>query len=120
MIEKIPDLPKNVLGFTAKGTVSAKDYESVLIPAVEQRFASQGKVRLLYHLGEEFSGIEPAAAWDDTKLGLQHFTDWERLALVTDVDWIRWAVSIFGLAMLGHIRVFHNDEFAEAKRWVSE
>jgi hypothetical protein len=35
MVEKIPDLPDNVLGFTAKGTVTASDYESVIIPAVD-------------------------------------------------------------------------------------
>ena len=31
MIERIPGLPENVLGFAAKGTVTADDYESVLI-----------------------------------------------------------------------------------------
>ena len=30
MIEKIADLPGNVLGFTASGKVTADDYESVL------------------------------------------------------------------------------------------
>ncbi len=120
MIEKIPDLPDNVLGFTARGKVTANDYESVIIPAVETMFARQGKVRFLYHLGEDFSGIEAGAAWDDTKLGLKHFSGWERVALVSDADWIRWAVKIFGLAMPGHVRVFHNREFAEAKQWISE
>ena len=120
MVEKIPDLPDHVLGFTAKGTVTANDYESVIIPAVEEMFSRQGKVRFLYHLGEEFSGIEAAAAWDDARLGLKHFTGWEKMALVSDVDWIRWSVKIFGLAIPGHVRVFHNRDLVEAKRWVSE
>jgi hypothetical protein len=120
MVEKILDLPDHVLGFTAKGTVTANDYESVLIPAVEAMFSRQGKVRLFYHLGEDFSGIESAAAWDDAQLGLKHLTGWEKIALVSDVDWIRWAVMIFGLAIPGHVRVFHNHDLAEAKRWVSE
>jgi hypothetical protein len=120
MVEKIPDLPDNVLGFTAKGTVTANDYESVIIPAVEEMFSRQKKVRFLYHLGEDFSGIEAAAAWDDARLGLKHLTGWEKLALVSDVDWIRWAVKIFGLAIPGHVRVFHNRDLAEAKRWISD
>jgi hypothetical protein len=74
MVEKIPDLPENVLGFTASGTVTANDYETVIIPAVEAMFVRQGKVRFLYHLGEDFSGIEAAAAWDDAKFGLKHLT----------------------------------------------
>ena len=39
MIEKIPHLPDNVLGFTAKGTVTVNDYESIIIPAVEELFS---------------------------------------------------------------------------------
>jgi hypothetical protein len=120
MIERIPDLPENVLGFSAKGKLTANDYETVIIPEVETMLARQGKVRFLYHLGEEFSGIEAAAALDDAKLGLKHFTGWERVAIVSNVEWIRLAVRVFGLAMPGHIRVFDNGHFAEAKRWMSE
>lgn len=120
MVERIPDLPDNVIGFTAKGTVTAEDYESVIIPAVESLFARQSKVRFLYHLGEQFSGFEAAAAWDDTKLGLRHLGGWERMAVVTDVEWVRGAVRIFGLAIPGQIRVFHDRDLAEAKRWISE
>jgi hypothetical protein len=120
MVEQIPDLPDNVVGFRAKGRVTADDYESVIIPAVEALFARQSKVRFLYHLGEDFSGFEAAAAWDDTKLGLKHLGGWERMALVSDVEWIRAAVRVFGLAIPGQVRVFHNRDLAEATRWITE
>jgi hypothetical protein len=120
MVEQIPDLPDNVLGFTARGKVTANDYESIIIPAVEALFARQSKVRFLYHLGEDFSGFEAAAMWDDTKLGLKHLAGWERMAVVSDVEWIRAAIKIFGLAMPGHVRVFHNRELAQATRWITE
>jgi hypothetical protein len=118
MVERIPNLPDTVLGFRAKGKVTAKDYESVIIPAVEAMFSRRDKVRFLYHLGEDFSGFEAAAVWDDTKLGLKHFSGWERLAVVSDVEWIRAAVRVFGIAMPGHVRVFHNRELTEAIGWV--
>ncbi|HKK14495.1 MAG TPA: STAS/SEC14 domain-containing protein, partial [Gammaproteobacteria bacterium] len=91
MLEPIPDLPEGVLGFTAKGTVTADDYESTMIPAVEAAIARAGKIRFLYHLGEDFSGFEAGAMWDDARLGLKHLSAWERIAVVTDVDWIRAA-----------------------------
>jgi hypothetical protein len=118
MIEQIPNLPDNVLGFTAKGTVTANDYESVIIPAVEKLFARENKVRLLYHLGEDFGGFEAGAMWDDTKVGLKHLAGWERIALVSDVEWIRVVLKAFGLLMPGHVRIFHNAELAEATRWI--
>ena len=120
MVEQIPDLPDNVLGFTAEGTVTADDYESIIVPAVEELIARTGKARFLYVLGDDFSGFEAAAMWDDTKLGLKHVAEWERMALVSDVGWIRAAVKVFALAIPGHVRVYHNSELADATRWVSE
>lgn len=119
MIEMIPGLPENVLGFKAVGTVTAKDYETIIIPAVEKMFAEKGKVRFLYHLGDDYEGFEAAAAWDDTKLGFKHLTGWEKMALVTDVEWIRLALKAFRIIIPGHIRVFHKDELDEAKEWIT-
>ena len=118
MIEMISGLPANVLGFSAKGVVTAEDYETVIIPVVEERFSHQDKVRLLYHIGEESAGFEAAAMWDDTKLGMKHITGWERIAVVTDIEWMRIALKVFGFGMPGEIRVFHNDELARAVHWI--
>ncbi len=120
MIETISGLPDNAVGVSAKGTVTAEDYESVIIPAVEKAFSNHDKIRLLYHIGEAFTGCEAGALWDDTKLYLKHFTGWERMAVVSDVEWVRTAVKIFGFGMPGELRLFHNNEFDEAKRWISE
>ena len=120
MIEKIPHLPDNVLGFTAKGTVTVNDYESIIIPAVEELFSRVEKVRFLYHLGEDFTGFEAGAMWQDTKLGLKHLQGWEKMAIVSDIEWVWAAVKIFRLVIPGHVRMFHNNELAGATRWVGE
>jgi len=118
MIEVISDMPDNVVAFRAKGKVTAKDYETVLIPAVEAAVKKHGKVRLLYHIGNEFSGVEAGAMWDDAKVGFKHFTAWERIAVVTDVDWMRNLTRFFGFVMHGHVKVFKNDQLSEAKNWI--
>lgn len=120
MIAIIPDLPDNVLGFSASGKVTADDYASVLVPAVEAQLANRTKLRLLYQLGADFTGFGVGAMWADAKLGLHHPAAWERVALVTDVDWLRSAATIFGFAMPGQVRVFTNSEMAIARSWVSE
>lgn len=120
MIEQIPDLPDNVLGFRAMDTVTGADYETVIIPAVEAMLSKYPKVRLLYHLGEDFSGFEMAALWEDTKIGLKHLPSWDRVAVVTDVDWIRAAMKVFGFLLHGRLRLFHNSEFNVAREWLSE
>ncbi len=120
MIERIEGLPGNVLGFRAKGEVTGTDYETVLIPAVEQALATHPKIRLLYHLGEDFTGFDAKAMWDDAKVGLRHFTAWERVAVVSDITWLRVMVTAFGFVMPGQVKIFHNDEIEAAMKWAGE
>ena len=118
MVEKMTDLPDTVLGITAKGRVTAADYETVIIPAIERVLERHEKVRFLYHLGAEFEGLDAGALWDDAKLGLSHPMSWDRIAIVTDVEWIRMTMRCIGFAIPGHVRVFSNDALAEAREWI--
>ena len=120
MIERIIDLPDRVLGFKASGEVTADDYKEVLVPTLEAKLTKQDKVRLLYVLGDGFKGYTGGAAWEDAKVGMTHLTAFERIAVVTDVDWIENMVKAFGFAMPGEVRVFDNDDLEEARTWISE
>lgn len=120
MVEIIPGLPDDVLAIRAEGTVTAEDYESVIVPAVEAKLKSHDKLRFLYHLGSDFSGFEAGAVWADTKVGLEHFRAWDRIAVVSDVEWVRGITRLFGVAMPGRVRVFRNAELDAALAWVRE
>lgn len=120
MIEQIEDLPDNALGFSAKGVVTKADYQTIIIPAVEAKFSKYAKVRFLYHIGESFTKFESGAIWDDAKIGFRHLTAWDRIAVVTDLDWIRTTVRIFAFLLPGPVRLFQNAEIAEARNWISE
>jgi hypothetical protein len=106
MIELSSNLPDNVVAIAASGHVSAFDYETVLMPAVEAALNKHGKARLLYVLGSEFTGFTPGAMWEDAKLGIAHFTAWEKIAVVTDVTWIANAASMFRFVMPCPVQVF--------------
>ena len=119
MIERITDLPDQVLGLKASGEVTADDYKQVLVPALEEKLGQHRKVRLLYVIGDGFTGYTGGAAWEDAKVGMKHLTAFERVAIVTDVDWIGNMVKAFGFVMPGEVRVF-DDDIGEARRWISE
>jgi hypothetical protein len=120
MIEVMTDLPDRVLGLKASGEVSADDYKTVLVPALEQKLSRTKKVRLLYVVTGDFKGYSMGAAWEDAKVGMQHLTSFERVAIVTDVDWIENMTKAFGFAIPGEVRVFDDDELEEARQWISE
>jgi len=119
MIELIPSLPDNVIGFVAKGEVTRKDYVEILEPAVEERLKSRDKLRLLYVLGKDFSGFSGGAAWEDGKLGMGHITKWEKIAVVSDEAWIRHATNALGYMLPGKVKTFSVAEEANASEWIT-
>lgn len=120
MIELITNLPVNVVALTASGQVTADDYENVIIPLVDDKLAQFEKIRLLYHLGPNFKRFTTTALWDDAKIGFHHLSNFERVAVVSDVSWIRTMIKGIGRTMPGEIRTFANDELDQAMKWVSE
>jgi hypothetical protein len=117
----ISDLPDAVVGVRAHEKVTAEDYEKVLVPAVEAAEAASGdgKIRMLYVLGEEFPDFSAGAAWADTKLGLGRIRDWERIAVVSDADWLRRTVHALSWMMPGEVKVFAAHDLDEAREWVT-
>jgi hypothetical protein len=78
MIEMLEGFPESAVAFAAKGKVTKEDYERVLVPAVEAAFQRRGRIRFYYEIGPDCTGFEPAAMWQDTKLGVKHWTQWDR------------------------------------------
>jgi len=120
MIETLQGFPANVLAFACKGHITRSDYETILIPVVESAMQKPGKVRLYYQINPDFAGIDAGAAWDDFKVGMHHLTRWERMAVVTDVDWIRHTIHAFGFLMPGELKIFPLAEQAQARQWVTQ
>jgi hypothetical protein len=119
MIELIPSLPDNVIGFVAKGEVTREDYVDVLEPAIQSALLAHDKIRLLYVLGADFTGYSGGAMWEDGELGTEYLKSWERIAVVSDTPWVRHTVGVFGHLMPGRIKVFTVAEEAEAAAWVT-
>jgi hypothetical protein len=117
MIRVMDHMPIGAIGFEATGKVTKEDYEKVLVPAVTAAL-EQGPVRLLYVLGEDFESYSPGAMWSDTRLWAGHRDSWERVAVVTDVDWVENSIKAFGWLMHGRIRLFDDDEVDKAKLWL--
>lgn len=53
-------------------------------------------------------------------VGLKHRSSWRRLAVVTDKDWMRHAISGYGWLFPGEMRVFEPDQLDTAKAWLAE
>jgi SpoIIAA-like len=119
MIEQLQSFPDNVLAFVGRGRITRADYTNVLTPAVEKALATHKRVRLYYELASDFAGIDPGAMWEDFKVGVEHLTRWERVAVVTDIEWIRQATRLFGFMIPGAIKSFPISGADEARAWIT-
>ena len=74
----------------------------------------------LYVIGEAYDGFTAGAMWQDTKVGLSHWTSFEKIAVVSDQKWVRRSMKAFGWMMPGEVKLYDGDQLDEAKAWVSE
>jgi SpoIIAA-like len=119
MIKLLTGFPDNVLAVACEGHVTRQDYQDVLIPAIEAALQRHQKLRIYYEVTPQFNGIDAGAVWDDFRVGIGHLSRYERMACVTDVEWIRLAMNAFRFLMPGNLRVFPLSEADEARRWIT-
>jgi hypothetical protein len=121
MIERIEDMPPGTIGLRGTGKLTRADYAEMLEPALREAVES-GEVRMLFVLSD-FDGLEPGAVTEDIRTGLTlgaaHRSAWKRLALVTDVEWVRKAMGTFAWVIPGDSRAYDLDELEQAKEWVA-
>ena len=118
MIEILKNFPDNVIALSCEGQVTREDYERILVPAILKALKRHDKIRLLYKTSANFTGYDPGAMWEDFKIGVEHPTRWERVAVVTDVDWIVKMMRIFSFLMPCPAKLFSPSEAAQAQAWI--
>ena len=112
--------PDDVAAFQAEGVITRDDYQETLIPVLEEKISAQGQVKLLYWCGEEFKGFSAGAMWDDARFGLTHWGDFSKIAVVSDIEWVRQSAKLFAPLMRAPVQVFHNADIEDAKSWIAE
>jgi hypothetical protein len=82
------------------------------------------KLNIYSELADDFDGLDLGALWQDMKaagsVGLKHRSSWERMALVTNKDWIRHGTSAFGWLAPGELRPFEPSERDKPRAWLAE
>lgn len=91
MLEIIYGMPAKVVVVSLGGKITGDDNGRLLIPIAEREIENHEKIMEIYLLVRDHR----RAVWDDSKIGLLHLTEYERVALGSDVNWITGAVELF-------------------------
>ena len=99
------------------GKLETSDYD-VFVPEIEQQIKQYGKINLLIDL-IDFHGWTLGAAWEDTKFGVRHFNDINRLAIVGDKTWEKGMAVFVKVFTLAEVKYFDISSREEAILWVN-
>lgn len=121
--EKVPDKlgvrdtgQHNIIEIELSGKLGREEYDR-FAPELERLIHQYGRIRLLIFI-HDFHGWRLAAAWQDIKFDLQHFKNFEKIALVGENKWQEWISNIALPFATGEIRFFRRGKLNEARAWL--
>jgi hypothetical protein len=118
MLRRMTEMPPGTIGFEAIGEVEDDDWEEAVEPVLRQEIAEGRKVRLLYLWGADVRDIEGDAMTADTGFRARHATSFDRVAVVSDEDWLRPAVRALSFMLPGKAKAFRVRDLQAAKAWL--
>lgn len=123
LIENVTELPSGTLGFRASGRITSDEYRGMIEP-IYAALERGEKLNIYFELADDFEGLDLGALLQDVNaagsVGLKHRSSWQRMALVTDKDWVRHDASAFGWLASGELRLFELSEHDKARTWLAE
>ncbi|OWK70746.1 STAS/SEC14 domain-containing protein [Pedobacter sp. AJM] len=119
MLTEITGLPDHIFGVRATGVVSADDLKDVLLPGLARTSDRFGEIRYLLVLDTEVKNFTTGAWIQDAKAGLQNFTKWKKIAVISAEKSVEWFSDFFTFLTPGNSRGFKPDEIDEAKAWIA-
>jgi hypothetical protein len=119
MLRQMKDMPAGTIGFEAVGEVEDDDWEDAVEPVLRREIADGRKVRLLYVLGPESRGVDGDAMKADTGFRARHASSFDRVAVVSDEDWMRPALRALSFMVPGKAKGFRVRDLADAKAWLA-
>ena len=119
MLRQMTDMPVGTIGFEAVGEVEDDDWDDTVEPLLRREIAEGRKLRLLYLLGPETREVEDDAVKAGAGFRARHATSFDRVAVVSDEDWVRPALRALSFLLPGKAKGFRVGELAEAKAWLT-
>ncbi len=123
MLKKL-DSPDTVVALEVVGKLEGKDYDEVLVPALNDVIARTGEIRIVFVFGDEYESLTAGGTWADAKLYVgelvhRDLTKWRRCAIVTRLDWLRHSITLFRWMMPGEVEVFDPSDVQAAIGWAA-
>lgn len=120
MIEILPNLPSNMVGFKTTGKVTQENFLNIVDPVVREVVARTGELNYLMIIEGPLSDWTIGAWLQDALLGIMEISKWNRVAIVSDSNALTMFTDIFSFFVPGTFKGFYNEQLPHAIHWVAE
>lgn len=118
MIQQINGLAGDVAAFRVSGEVTKEDYDSIILPTVENITSKFNHLNFLLVLNTDLKNYTWGAWMDDALVTLKNLAKFKRVALVTDSEMVKKVTSFGAHFIPGEYRTYKLAEEASAVNWV--
>lgn len=110
------DHQKNRVDVTVFGEFTLADYKE-FEQLVNFKVKFEGPVDLYFDL-RQMADFTLDVAWEELVFSRSHANDFNRIAVVTDSQWVTWSAWLSQIFVRADMRIFSDDN--EARSWLAE
>lgn len=118
MYTKLKESTDTVLGYHVSGKVTRSEVEEIQ-HEINQAIQDHGKIRFLGAVGD-LDMPEPGAVWQDLKMLPDYIKHIERVAVVGEAKWQKWATKLSDSVLPMEARHFTQAQLLDAWRWLKD
>lgn len=100
-----------------EGAVTKSEYLSTA-EHLHERAHDWGALNILEDI-RDLEGAEAGAFWENVRFGFRQFQDADKVALVTDREWLRAATRVTDPVIHLDVQTFPREEIDTARAWVA-
>jgi hypothetical protein len=119
MMEVLSGYPSDVVAVVWHDEAGPDNSRAELDSTARDRLAGKHDIRLLARRAGDAKEKSKLAGFDDSVLGVGHWSDFGKIAIITDERWVRHMVQFFAPFVHGPVRVFANADAEEARNWLA-
>jgi intergrase/recombinase len=119
MIDIISTNTDNVIGCKIDGKINREDIEK-LANYIEDKLLKNKNLRVYVEVAK-LEGISLEALFKNLRLGIKHFNDFDKKAVVTDTKWMKKVAAVADKIFPNiEVRCFSFEEKQKALEWAKE
>ena len=119
MLTLISNLPPFAVGVTAQGEITKKDFETVMIPALEKASKECPAINFMMVFETSVKNFTVGAWLQDVKVNVGFFLKWNKIAIVCNENFLQKISTISNVIIPGEVKNFELHQLQAAEEWIS-